>query len=280
MTTPKRSVERWTDDDVSALLDIYADDAIQALQLKAVSNAKMYECISQELADIGIIHGAKSCRDKIKKLKQDFKKIKDHNNKSGNGRKTSKWYDRLNALLGHRPSFRGTAETIDSSTAAWEDAMVGELSKHDDDELGNVVFPLELEISEISPPEIHGSASSSPVPTTNAKRTWDDRFLDTITAMDDRRALASTENEDRHAMANKKMHDERRNREIDRGRVMPEEGASLSRVRLRNLRLQACQGRTTSGRHGGALQRALSRVVGSLLGGERGPVLQPFMEEV
>ena len=139
MTTPKRSVERWTDDDVSALLDIYADDAIQGLQLKAVSNAKMYECISQELAAIGIIHGAKSCRDKIKKLKQDFKKIKDHNNKSGNGRKTSKWYDRLNALLGHRPSFVGTANTIASSTMGWEDAMAEELSK-DDDELGKIYY--------------------------------------------------------------------------------------------------------------------------------------------
>ncbi|KAL3065020.1 hypothetical protein OYC64_015242 [Pagothenia borchgrevinki] len=130
----------------------------------------MYECISQELVAIGIIHGCKSCRDKIKKLKQDFKK-KDHNNKSGNGRKTSKWYDRLDALLGHRPSFVGTANTIASSTMGWEDAMAGELSK-DDDELGNGLFPLELEISEISPPEIHGSASSSPFPTTKRKGTY------------------------------------------------------------------------------------------------------------
>ncbi|KAL3055823.1 hypothetical protein OYC64_018508 [Pagothenia borchgrevinki] len=170
----------------------------------------MYECISQELAAIGIIHGAKSCRDKIKKLKQDFKKLKDHNNKSGNGRKTSKWYDRLNALLGHRPAFVGTANTIASSTMGWEDAMAVELSQ-DDDELGNGLFPIELEISELSPPEIHGSASSSPFPTTKrkGKRTRDDSFLDTITVMDDRRALASKENEDRHAMANMEMHDER-----------------------------------------------------------------------
>ncbi|KAL3067358.1 hypothetical protein OYC64_017151 [Pagothenia borchgrevinki] len=92
----------------------------------------------------------------------------------------------------------------------WEDAMAVELSK-DDDELGNVVFPLELDISELSPPEIHGRASSSPFPTTKrkGKRTRDDSFLDTITVMDDRRALASKENDDRHAMANKEMHDER-----------------------------------------------------------------------
>ncbi|XP_033991976.1 histone H1-like [Trematomus bernacchii] len=58
----------------------------------------------------------------------------------------------------------------------WEDAMAVELPK-DDNELG--------------------------------KRTRDDSFLDTITVMDDRCALASKENDDRHAMANKEMHDER-----------------------------------------------------------------------
>ena len=53
---------------------------------------------------------------------------------------------------------------------------------------------------------------------------------------------------------------------------------ALAWVGLRNLKLQAYQGRTNNGRHGGvlrALQRALSRGVGSLLGGERGPA-PPF----
>ncbi|KAJ4929358.1 hypothetical protein JOQ06_004967 [Pogonophryne albipinna] len=39
---------------------------------------------------------------------------------------------------------------------------------------------------------------------------------------------------------------------------MPEEGASLSRVGLRNLKLQVYLGRTNNGRHGGVL-RALQR---------------------
>ncbi|KAK5923216.1 hypothetical protein CgunFtcFv8_000208 [Champsocephalus gunnari] len=56
---------------------------------------------------------------------------------------------------------------------------------------------------------------------------------------------------------------------VKRGRVMPEKGASLSRVGLRNLKLQVYQGCTNNGRHEGvlrALQRALSRGVRSLLG--------------
>ena len=87
----------------------------------------MYERCSVKLADMGIFHSANSCRDKIKKLKQDYKKIKDHNNKSGNGQKTSKWYDRLDALLGDRPSFSGTCGEMADSVAC-------QLSNDDNDE--------------------------------------------------------------------------------------------------------------------------------------------------
>ena len=69
---------------MSARLAIYSEDGIQQLLLKAVSNCKMYQRCSVKLADMGIFHSAHSCRDKIKKLKQDYKQIKDHNNKSGN----------------------------------------------------------------------------------------------------------------------------------------------------------------------------------------------------
>ena len=57
---------------------------------------------------------------------------------------------------------------------------------------------------------------------------------------------------------------------------------ALAWVGLWNLKLQAYQGRTNNGRHGAvlrALQRALSRGVGSLFGGERSPA-PPFQEEV
>ncbi|XP_057714362.1 uncharacterized protein LOC130930419 isoform X2 [Corythoichthys intestinalis] len=44
------------------------------------------------------------------KLKQDYKKIKDHNNQSGADRKTGKWYETLDLILGHRPAY-GNAKT-------------------------------------------------------------------------------------------------------------------------------------------------------------------------
>ena len=53
--------------------------------------------------------------------------------KSGNDRKTSKWYERLDALLGHRPSFSGTASTFDSGTMVWEAAQTADSVANDDD---------------------------------------------------------------------------------------------------------------------------------------------------
>ncbi|KAI9525199.1 hypothetical protein NQZ68_009879 [Dissostichus eleginoides] len=121
----------------------------------------MYERCSVKLADMGIFHSANSCRDKIKKLKQDYKKIKDYNNKSGN-----------------------------SSGEA------GQLSG--------------LETSELSPPDRNSSTCSSPFPPSKRKRkrARADNFIDTIVAMEDRRAEASKENEDRRAMVSKEIREE------------------------------------------------------------------------
>ncbi|KAL3042265.1 hypothetical protein OYC64_020249 [Pagothenia borchgrevinki] len=116
MASIKKLSERWSDEEVSALLEIYAEHVTQGMLLKAVPNSKMFDRCSKKLLEMGIVHSAMACRLKIKKLRQDYKKIKDYNNKSGNDRKTSKWYERLDALLGHRPSFSGTASTFDSGT--------------------------------------------------------------------------------------------------------------------------------------------------------------------
>ena len=110
MATQKKTWERWSDEEVSALLEIYAEEATQGMLLKAVPNSKMFDRCSNKLLEMGIVHSAMAYRLKIKKLRQDYKKIKDYNNKSGNDRKTSKWYERLDALLGHRPFLRDSID--------------------------------------------------------------------------------------------------------------------------------------------------------------------------
>ncbi|KAL3057897.1 hypothetical protein OYC64_008198 [Pagothenia borchgrevinki] len=186
MASIKKSSERWSDEEVSALLEIYAEDATQGMLLKAVPNSKMFDRCSKKLLEMGIVHSAMACRLKIKKLRQDYKKMKDYNNKSGNDRKTSKWYERLYALLGHRPSFSGTASTFDSGTMVWEAQTADSEGDHDEGEENQLSG---LETSELCLQD--HSACSSPLPATKrkGKRTWDANFFDTVQALEDRRAV-------------------------------------------------------------------------------------------
>ena len=66
-------------EEVSALLEIYAEDATQGMLLKPVPNSKGLERCSKRLLELGIVHSATARRLKIKKLRQDYKKIKDYN---------------------------------------------------------------------------------------------------------------------------------------------------------------------------------------------------------
>ena len=115
-----KKYDRWTDNEVQALISIFAEEEIQRELETAIRNEKVYLKISSRLCELGIIHTGKQCREKLKKLKQDYKKVKDHNNRSGSDRRTNKWFDRLDALLGHRPAFSGAAVTKDSAIAFLE----------------------------------------------------------------------------------------------------------------------------------------------------------------
>ncbi|XP_077381003.1 uncharacterized protein LOC144020947 [Festucalex cinctus] len=127
--------DRWTDEEVQALLSIYGDEETQRHFESATRNDKVYQLITAELAELSIFHTQKQVREKFKKLKQDYKKFKDHNNRSGNDRKINKWYERLDVILGHRMGCT-TGKTKDSAIAMLEamceDTAVGEDSSPTD----------------------------------------------------------------------------------------------------------------------------------------------------
>ena len=84
----------------------------------------MYEKIVDQLKDAGHERTVEQCGSKMKKLKQDYRKIVDSNNKTGQERKTRKFYDALNAILGPKPTtqppivvdtLEGDGETGDSA---------------------------------------------------------------------------------------------------------------------------------------------------------------------
>ena len=94
----------WSDAEVTALISIWGDADIQEQLDGATRNRSIYEHISKKLRESGIERDWQQYKAKTKNLKQDHKKIKDHNGVPGNGRQTSKFYDKLDAILGHRPA--------------------------------------------------------------------------------------------------------------------------------------------------------------------------------
>ncbi|XP_056098526.1 zinc finger and SCAN domain-containing protein 29-like [Rhinichthys klamathensis goyatoka] len=181
-----KKYDRWTDDEVQALISVFAEEEIQRELETAIRNEKVYLKISSRLYELGIVHTGKQCREKLKKLKQDYKKVKDHNNRSGSDRRTNKWFDRLDALLGHRPAFSGAAVTKDSAIAFLESIHDSEDQSVEDEMNG----PNDVQATETSvfSPAITSSPrpmSSAETHTRRGKRKRDCDFLDALRDMED-----------------------------------------------------------------------------------------------
>ncbi|CAM4571488.1 unnamed protein product [Leuciscus chuanchicus] len=63
------------------------------------------------------------CREKLKKLKSDYRAVKDHNGRSGSNRKSWKWYEQMDGIYGHRPVSNGREGGLDSATSLLESLM-------------------------------------------------------------------------------------------------------------------------------------------------------------
>ena len=94
----------WPTAEVTALISIWGERAIQSQLDGSVRNKEIYTEIAHKLSDLGYSRDWKQCRCKIKNLKTTYKKIKDHNGVTGNGRKTFKFFQQLDEILGHRPA--------------------------------------------------------------------------------------------------------------------------------------------------------------------------------
>ena len=94
----------WSDAEVTALISILGNADIQEQPDGATRNRSIYEHISKKLRESGVERDWEQCKAKIKNLKQDYKKIKDHNGVTGNGRQTSEFHYKLDAILGHSPA--------------------------------------------------------------------------------------------------------------------------------------------------------------------------------
>lgn len=86
------------------------------------------------LAKEGVIKSGEQCRTKVKKLRQDYKKIKDNHNYTGRGRTSWKFFEPLN-ILGTRPATRSPV-VLDTQDAT---SLVAEENDEISDEEEDVV---------------------------------------------------------------------------------------------------------------------------------------------
>ena len=146
----------WGDDEVMALIEIWAGEEIKQQLDSCRRKWPIFEKIARRLQGEGeYICTFAQVREKIKQLKQVYKKVKDSNNKSGNSRKTFKYFESINKILGDRPrarqgsllestvddQFRNHIIEIDSFEddldAATEILLTPGLSKEDTDSLSS-----------------------------------------------------------------------------------------------------------------------------------------------
>lgn len=95
----------WTDTEVQAFLSLVADGRIQSELDDTVRNVRVSMDLSQQMLSQGYHRSAKQCREKLKKLKCDYRKIR--NGRSGGVRTSWRWYNQVDAIYGHWPANNG-----------------------------------------------------------------------------------------------------------------------------------------------------------------------------
>ena len=76
----------WTDREVFRLIDCWSEEGIQEQLEGSRRNKHVYDKLSRSLAEHDIEKTGEQCRTKVKKLRQECKKIKDNHNLTGCGR--------------------------------------------------------------------------------------------------------------------------------------------------------------------------------------------------
>ena len=91
-----------------------ADEEVQSLLESSRRNASIFERISREMNEAGYNKSATQCKEKLKKLRTKYKKLKDGHDISGTNRDNWPFYEKMDEVLGSRHSVQPPV-TIDTS---------------------------------------------------------------------------------------------------------------------------------------------------------------------
>ncbi|XP_073729883.1 uncharacterized protein [Misgurnus anguillicaudatus] len=115
--------QSWSAAEIRCLLDIWADDFINAQLSSTHKNSDVYGVFSKRLREKGFNRTVAQCRIKAKKLRAEYIKIRDALNKTGSdGTEKEKfpWFDELHQILGTKPIVDpvDVVESIDSPASS------------------------------------------------------------------------------------------------------------------------------------------------------------------
>ena len=94
----------WGEEEVKLLLRIWEDEKIRCELDGPKPKEQLHKSIAKKLQEKWYNRDGEQCKIKIKNLKSQYRPIEDHNNKTGNDKKTFKYYDELDSIIGHRPA--------------------------------------------------------------------------------------------------------------------------------------------------------------------------------
>ncbi|XP_062523879.1 myb/SANT-like DNA-binding domain-containing protein 7 [Corticium candelabrum] len=94
----------WTEQETLLLIDLWGEESVQVQIEGCARNKAVYAKLAARMQEEGYNRSGTQCREKIKKLKTDYRKVKDNNNESGRARRSSRIFEAMDAILGHKPA--------------------------------------------------------------------------------------------------------------------------------------------------------------------------------
>ncbi|KAM6943609.1 uncharacterized protein FYW49_006435 [Xenentodon cancila] len=99
--------QTWSSEEVQALMDIWSEEYISRLLVATHKNSEVFKLFSEKMAERGFNRSLHQCRIKVKKLRQQYVKVREALARSGSSEGEKEkfvWYDDLDGILGTRPA--------------------------------------------------------------------------------------------------------------------------------------------------------------------------------
>ncbi|XP_011687018.1 PREDICTED: uncharacterized protein LOC105449462 [Wasmannia auropunctata] len=118
----KKDNFRWPHEAILLLLQIYSENEHQLTSGKT-THKKFWDLVASKLIEHSYDVTGIQCKSKMAGLKNTYKNVKDHNNKSGNNRRTWQYFDIMDEMFIKKPWVQPvlTLDSENSTTTSDED---------------------------------------------------------------------------------------------------------------------------------------------------------------